>query len=90
MSNRPTHALFIVRDGKNKDGTINERDTRWQRLASLWPSKSGGGFSGMVSTCAPILVPSDGVRFVITDIKYEDTQDQGDGAHGADNSGIPF
>ena len=62
---KPTHTISIVRDGKN------ENDTRWQRLGKLWPTAKGG-LSGPVQLAAPLLLPSDNIRIVVTPIERDD------------------
>ncbi len=76
---KPTHKIQLVRDGKG-----GEKDTRWQRLGSLWPTASGG-LSGEIRLCAPLLIPSDGLRVVISVIEREDEPD----APGVDGEEMP-
>ena len=42
MSNKPTHELCIV-SGEGKAAV-------WTRVAGLWPTKDGEGFSGEIPT----------------------------------------
>ena len=42
MSNKPTHDLCII-SGEGKAAV-------WTRVAALWPTKDGDGFSGEIPT----------------------------------------
>lgn len=42
MSNQPTHDLCIV--------TGEGKTANWTRVAALWPTKDGDGFTGEIPT----------------------------------------
>lgn len=86
---RPTHKISIVRDGKpGPDGKKNDKDARWARLGSLWPT-ANGGLSGPVQLAAPLLLPSDNVRIVVTPLERDEPEGEPQGAT-VDGPDVPY
>lgn len=46
MSNKPTHAAFIVIEPK--EGT--DRKAQWHPVGAIWPHKNGKGFDLVIPT----------------------------------------
>ena len=42
MKNVPTHAVYLVREGREKDGA--ESQDVWTKIGAAWPHKDGKGF----------------------------------------------